>query len=68
MKWTDVQDIAVELAETQRDVDPQYIDYDDLREWVIQLDGFDDDPTRVDEKELEAIQLAWIDEAAQNEE
>ncbi|MEF8792929.1 Fe-S cluster assembly protein IscX [Thiohalorhabdus sp.] len=68
MKWTDVQDIAVELAETKRDVDPQYIDYDDLREWVIQLDGFDDDPTRVDEKELEAIQLAWIDEAAQNEE
>lgn len=68
MKWTDVQDIAVELAETKRDVDPQYIDYDDLREWVIQLDGFDDDPARVDEKELEAIQMAWIDEAAQNEE
>ena len=68
MKWTDPQDIAVELAETMADVDPQYITYDDLREWVVQLDGFDDDPTRVDEYELEAIQLAWIDEAAQQEE
>ncbi len=34
---------------------------------MTQLDGFDDDPVRVDEKELEAIQLAWIDEASQNE-
>lgn len=67
MKWTDVQDIAVELAETLPDVDPQYVDLEDLQEWVIQLDGFDDDPTRVDDRELEAIQLAWIDEAAQNE-
>jgi FeS assembly protein IscX len=68
MKWTDTQDIAVELAETMTDVDPQYITYDDLREWVTQLDGFDDDPARVDERELEAIQMAWIDEAAQKEE
>ena len=67
MKWTDVQDVAVELAETMPEVDPQYIEYDELREWVTQLDGFDDDPNRVDEKELEAIHLAWIDEAAQNE-
>jgi len=68
MKWTDAQDIAAELAETMPEVDPQYIEYDELREWVTQLDGFDDDPARVDEKELEAIQLSWIDEAAQNEE
>lgn len=67
MKWTDIQDVAAELAETLPDVDPQYITHDDLREWVIQLDGFDDDPNRVDDKELEAIQLAWIDEAMQNE-
>ncbi len=67
MKWTDVQDIAVELAESLPEVDPQYVDLGDLQECVIQLDGFDDDPNRVDDRELEAIQLAWIDEAAQNE-
>ncbi len=67
MKWTDIQDIAVELAETMPDVDPQYIELEDLQEWVVQLDGFDDDPSQVDERELEAIQLAWIDEAIQNE-
>lgn len=67
MKWTDIQDIAVELAETMPDVDPQYIELEDLQEWVVQLDGFDDEPSQVDERELEAIQLAWIDEAIQNE-
>jgi len=67
MKWTDIQDIAVELAETMPDVDPQYIELEDLQEWVVQLDGFDDDPGQVDERELEAIQLAWIDEAIHNE-
>jgi FeS assembly protein IscX len=68
MKWTDTQDIAVELAETLPEVDPQYVEMTDLREYVTQLEGFDDDPARVDDKELEAIQLAWIDEAAQKEE
>ena len=67
MKWTDIQDIAVELAETQPEVDPQYITYEELRDLVTQLEGFDDDPARVDDKELQAIQLSWIDEAAQNE-
>ncbi|KPV40474.1 hypothetical protein AN478_06705 [Thiohalorhabdus denitrificans] len=67
MKWTDTQDIAVELAETQPDVDPQYITYEELRDLVTQLEGFDDDPNRVDDQELQAIQLSWIDEAAQNE-
>ncbi|MFA9460844.1 Fe-S cluster assembly protein IscX [Thiohalorhabdus methylotrophus] len=68
MKWTDIQDIAVELAETMPDVDPQYITYEELRDLVTQLEGFDDDPNRVDDQELQAIQLSWIDEAAQNEE
>ena len=68
MKWTDAQDLAVELAEANPDVDPQYITYDDLVEWVTQLDGFDDDPQRYDDRELEAIQLAWIDAAEANAE
>ena len=62
LKWTDTLDIAIELAETHTDVDPQYIRFTDLHAWVCALEGFDDDPNRSSEKILEAIQMAWIDE------
>ncbi|WP_249691938.1 Fe-S cluster assembly protein IscX [Aestuariirhabdus haliotis] len=63
MKWTDVLDIAIELADSKPDVDPRYVNFVDLRSWVVALDGFDDDPDHCGEKVLEAIQAAWIDEA-----
>ena len=63
LKWTDTLDIAIELAETHSDVDPRYIRFTDLHAWVCALDDFDDDPNRSNEKILEAIQMAWIDEA-----
>ena len=63
MKWTDVQDIAIELAERHPDTDPRYVNFVDLRGWVLALDGFNDDPARCGEKILEAIQAAWIEEA-----
>jgi FeS assembly protein IscX len=63
MKWIDTQDIAIALADKYPDVDPARINFVDLRNWVLALDGFDDDPNRSGEKILEAIQAAWIDEA-----
>lgn len=62
MKWTDVQDIAIELDEAHPDVDPQYVRFTDLHRWVCEIDGFDDDPEGSNERILEAIQMAWIDE------
>jgi FeS assembly protein IscX len=62
LKWIDVLDIAIELDETHPDVDPQYVRFTDLKEWVCALDDFDDDPTHSGEKVLEAIQMAWIEE------
>ncbi len=64
MKWTDTQDIAIALADAHPDVDPKTIRFTDLFQWVQELDDFDDDPNRCGEKILEAIQMAWIDEAA----
>ena len=64
MKWTDTQDIAIALAEARPEVDPKLVRFTDLYQWVMALPGFDDDPKRCGEKILEAIQLAWIDEAA----
>jgi FeS assembly protein IscX len=63
MKWTDTQEIAVALAENHADKDPNTVRFTDLYQWVMALPGFDDDPKRCGEKILEAIQLAWIDEA-----
>jgi FeS assembly protein IscX len=63
LKWTDTLDIAIELAETHTDIDPQYVRFTDLHAWVCALDDFDDDPNRSSEKILEAIQMAWMDEA-----
>lgn len=62
LKWTDIQEIAISLCEKYPDVDPKYVNFTDLYDWVLELDYFDDDPKRCGEKILEAIQLAWIEE------
>ncbi len=62
MKWTDVREIAIELAEKYPDVDPQYVRFTDLHRWVTELEDFTDDPNHSGEKILEAIQMTWIDE------
>ncbi|MEI2415056.1 Fe-S cluster assembly protein IscX [Orrella sp. JC864] len=63
MKWTDTYAIAQALAEAHPDADPAQVRFTDLRAWVLALPGFSDDPARCGEKILEAIQMAWIDEA-----
>jgi FeS assembly protein IscX len=63
LKWTDVQDIAIELAESKAGVDPRYVNFVDLRQWVLSLPDFEDIPEHGGEKVLEAIQSAWIEEA-----
>ncbi|GAA4651161.1 Fe-S cluster assembly protein IscX [Kistimonas scapharcae] len=62
MMWTDVVDIAIELSEKYPDTDPRYVNFVDLRSWVLALEGFEDSPDRCGEKILEAIQMAWMDE------
>ncbi len=63
MKWTDTLDIAIALYEKYPEVDPLKIRFTDLHNWVLELEEFDDDPKHSGEKILEAIQMAWIDEA-----
>jgi len=62
MKWTDTREIAIALAEQHPTVDPRVILFTDLRRWVLELPGFDDDPKHSGEKILEAIQMAWLEE------
>ena len=63
MKWKDVRDIAIALAEKYPEVDPLKVNFVDLHNYVVGLDGFDDDHGHGGEKVLEAIQATWFDEA-----
>ena len=63
MKWTDTREIAIALYDKFPDTDPKAVRFTDLHKWVMELPGFDDQPNRSGEKILEAIQMAWIDEA-----
>ena len=63
MKWTESRDIALALLEKFPDQDPKTVNFVDLRNWVLELPDFSDDPKRSGEKILEAIQAAWIEEA-----
>lgn len=62
MKWTDIQAIAIGLEEKFPNQDNVNLRFTDLREWVLSLDGFNDHPNGCNEKILEAIQMAWMDE------
>ena len=61
--WRDTEDIAIALTERFPDLDPLTVRFTDLHQWVTELPGFGDDPRASNEKILEAIQMAWIDEA-----
>lgn len=63
MKWTDVGEVAIGLCEAHPGVDPLKVRFTDLHAWIVALPGFDDDPLRSNEKILEAILQAWLDEA-----
>jgi FeS assembly protein IscX len=62
VKWTDSEDIGIGLADKFPGVDPLTIRFTELREKVLALDGFDDDPKISNEAKLEAIQMAWYEE------
>ncbi len=63
MKWIDVRQIAIALADAHPEVDPRAVRFTDLHNWVVALEDFDDDHKHGGEKVLEAIQAAWIEEA-----
>ncbi len=62
MLWTDFDDIAIALVDARPSVDPLTVRFTDLREWVLTLPGFRDDPAASSEGRLEAIQMAWYEE------
>jgi FeS assembly protein IscX len=62
LKWTDTREIAIQLAEQHADIEPLEIRFTDLHRWVTELPDFSDDPQKSNERQLEAIQMAWLEE------
>lgn len=62
LSWQDTLEIAIELSEAHPEVDPQWVRFTDLHKWICELENFNDDPEKSNEKILEAIQMAWIEE------
>jgi FeS assembly protein IscX len=59
LKWDQAEEIAEVLAENHPGLNPLDVRFTDLRQWVIDLDEFGDDPQGSTEGKLEAIQMAW---------
>ena len=62
LKWSDTNDIAILLEEKYPDKDNVNLRFTDLHKWILELEDFEDEPEASNEKILEAIQMAWIDE------
>jgi FeS assembly protein IscX len=62
LKWTDSQALALDLIEQHPDVDPKQINFVDLRQWILALEAFDENPDYCGERVLEAVQMAWMAE------
>ena len=61
--WSDPRELAVALCAAHPDVAPLTVRFTDLHRWVGALPGFTGDPAGSNEQILEAIQMAWLDEA-----
>ncbi len=62
MRWNNIEDIAIMLEENYLEADNLNLRFTDLHQWVITLEGLEDDPQQSNERILEAIQMAWIEE------
>ena len=62
MNWHDIRKIAIALDEVHPEADNLNLRFTDLRDWILSLPDFVGLPNGCNEKILEAIQMAWLDE------
>lgn len=62
LTWKDAEEIAIRLAEKFPETDPLSVRFTDLHRRVTELEEFEDDPKASTEGNLEAIQMAWLEE------
>ena len=62
LTWQDAEDIAIRLHEEHPDVDPLTVRFTEMHAWIMAWSEFKDDPQSSNEKKLETIQMAWLEE------
>lgn len=67
LRWEDAEDIAEQLLESHPDIDPLSVRFTDLHHWITELTDFADDPKAASEGKLEAIQMAWLELAKEQD-
>ncbi len=60
LTWDDTYEIAAMLSRLHRGVDPSTISHSVLRDWIMQLPGFEDDSDIATERKLETIRTIWL--------
>ena len=60
--WKDVHEVAYRLFEADPETDPLGLRFTELHARICDLEGFVGDPKSSNEKILEAILMAWVDE------
>jgi FeS assembly protein IscX len=67
LTWDQAENIGIALSEKFPGMDPAFVRYTDMHQWITELEGFDDDPKKSNEAKLEAIQMAWLEEFKDNQ-
>lgn len=62
LTWKDTTEIGIALADTYPDLDPLMVSFEKMHAMITSLPDFRDDPEASNEKILEAILVAWMDE------
>lgn len=62
MQWTDILEISEALYDANPQLDPMTVRFTELAKMVQALPSFTGEPGRYNERILEAIQMAWVDE------
>jgi FeS assembly protein IscX len=62
LTWDTAEDVGVLLSQKHPELTPLTVPLAELQRYVAELAGFKDDPTKLTEGKLEAIQKAWHEE------
>ena len=63
LTWQNAREIGEARFERYDTLNPLTVRFTDLHKWVMDVEEFEGKPDGSNEKILEAIQMAWIDEA-----
>jgi FeS assembly protein IscX len=61
MQWGDIEEIAEALEENYPEEDVVNLRFTTLLGYILELLDFDDDPSKSNERRLEAIQSEWLE-------